>query len=197
MVLRYDADAHEAVICAGWGPDTDWVRNLRAGPAVQVRLGRGRFPRSTGSCQMTRPSTSPSSSAGSTRGGYACSARSLAGETSVTTLRSATSSRATRLSRSARRRSARPDQTGGQGPGRLACQIDRARCFGGIACRGPRGGGVGRAPCPGIAGERRAGGTMAGIGRVLVAAVGPVTQTGWMEVGGWAGAPVGRRSRCL
>jgi deazaflavin-dependent oxidoreductase (nitroreductase family) len=41
MVLRYDADAHEAVICAGW--DTDWVRNLRAGPAVQVRLGRESF----------------------------------------------------------------------------------------------------------------------------------------------------------
>ena len=41
MVLRYDADAHEAIICAGW--DTDWVRNLRAGPAVQVRLGRESF----------------------------------------------------------------------------------------------------------------------------------------------------------
>jgi diacylglycerol O-acyltransferase / wax synthase len=43
MVLRYDADADEAVICAGWGPDTDWVRNLRAGPAAQVRLGRESF----------------------------------------------------------------------------------------------------------------------------------------------------------
>ena len=43
MVLRYDADAHEAVICAAWGPDTDWVRNLRAGPAAQVRLGRESF----------------------------------------------------------------------------------------------------------------------------------------------------------
>ena len=41
MVLRYDADAHEVVICAGW--DTDWVRNLHAGPAVQVRLGRESF----------------------------------------------------------------------------------------------------------------------------------------------------------
>jgi hypothetical protein len=40
MVLRYDADAREASICAGWGPDTDWVRNLRTGPAAQVRLGR-------------------------------------------------------------------------------------------------------------------------------------------------------------
>ena len=43
MVLRYDADAHEAVICAAWGPDTDWVRNLRAGPAARVRIGRESF----------------------------------------------------------------------------------------------------------------------------------------------------------
>ena len=69
MVLRYDPDAHEAVICACWGPDTDWVRNLRAGPAARVWLGRESFPRSTGSCPMRRPSTSSSSSAASTRGG--------------------------------------------------------------------------------------------------------------------------------
>lgn len=43
MVLRYDPDAREAVICAAWGPDTDWVRNLRAGRAVRVRLGRESF----------------------------------------------------------------------------------------------------------------------------------------------------------
>ena len=43
MVLRYDADAREAVICGGWGPDTDWVRNLHAGPAAHVRLGRESF----------------------------------------------------------------------------------------------------------------------------------------------------------
>ena len=43
MVLRYDPDAREAVICAAWGPDTDWVRNLRAGPAARVRLGRESF----------------------------------------------------------------------------------------------------------------------------------------------------------
>jgi deazaflavin-dependent oxidoreductase (nitroreductase family) len=43
MVLRYDADGREAVICAAWGPDTDWVRNLRAGPAARVRLGRESF----------------------------------------------------------------------------------------------------------------------------------------------------------
>jgi hypothetical protein len=43
MVLRYDPDAREAIICAAWGPDTDWVRNLRAGPAARVRLGRESF----------------------------------------------------------------------------------------------------------------------------------------------------------
>ena len=43
MVLRYHAHTREAVICAGWGPDTDWVRNLRAGPAARVRLGRESF----------------------------------------------------------------------------------------------------------------------------------------------------------
>jgi len=43
MVLRYDASTHEAVICAAWGPDTDWVRNLHAGPAVDVQLGRVSF----------------------------------------------------------------------------------------------------------------------------------------------------------
>jgi deazaflavin-dependent oxidoreductase (nitroreductase family) len=40
MVLRYDPARHEAVICSAWGPDADWVRNLHAGPAVQVQLGR-------------------------------------------------------------------------------------------------------------------------------------------------------------
>jgi deazaflavin-dependent oxidoreductase (nitroreductase family) len=40
MVLRYDRGTREAVICSAWGPDADWVRNLRAGPAVQVQLGR-------------------------------------------------------------------------------------------------------------------------------------------------------------
>jgi deazaflavin-dependent oxidoreductase (nitroreductase family) len=43
MVLHYDPATREAVICAGWGPDTDWVRNLRAGPGTRVRLGRDSF----------------------------------------------------------------------------------------------------------------------------------------------------------
>ena len=32
MVLRYDALTHEAVICSGWGPTTDWIRNIGSGP---------------------------------------------------------------------------------------------------------------------------------------------------------------------
>jgi deazaflavin-dependent oxidoreductase (nitroreductase family) len=43
MVLRYSAATEEAVICAAWGPGTDWVRNLRAGHATQVKLGRKSF----------------------------------------------------------------------------------------------------------------------------------------------------------
>lgn len=43
MVLRYDPFTREAVICAAWGENTDWVRNLRAGPAMRVRLGRDSF----------------------------------------------------------------------------------------------------------------------------------------------------------
>jgi hypothetical protein len=43
MVLRYDRVIREAVICAAWGPHTDWYRNLRVGPAVTVQLGRESF----------------------------------------------------------------------------------------------------------------------------------------------------------
>jgi deazaflavin-dependent oxidoreductase (nitroreductase family) len=43
MTLRYDRDRHEAVILSGWGPDADWVRNLQARPAQEVRIGRESF----------------------------------------------------------------------------------------------------------------------------------------------------------
>ena len=43
MVLRYNGSTREAVICSAWGPDADWVRNLRAGPAVRVQLGQESF----------------------------------------------------------------------------------------------------------------------------------------------------------
>jgi deazaflavin-dependent oxidoreductase (nitroreductase family) len=43
MVLRHDRASGEVVIVAGWGPQTDWYRNLRAHPAVQVQLGGQTF----------------------------------------------------------------------------------------------------------------------------------------------------------
>jgi deazaflavin-dependent oxidoreductase (nitroreductase family) len=43
MVLRYDRVTGEVVICAGWGPQTDWYRNLQACPAVTVQLGGQTF----------------------------------------------------------------------------------------------------------------------------------------------------------
>jgi deazaflavin-dependent oxidoreductase (nitroreductase family) len=43
MVLRYDPQIHEAVICSAWGQDTDWIRNIRARPALEVQIGRESF----------------------------------------------------------------------------------------------------------------------------------------------------------
>ena len=43
MVLNFDAATKEAVICSGWGPDADWVRNLRARPALRVQIGGDSF----------------------------------------------------------------------------------------------------------------------------------------------------------
>jgi hypothetical protein len=71
MVLRYDADAREAVICAAWGPGTDWCATCAPGRQPGCGSGASRSSRSTGSSPMTRPSTSPPGSAASTRGGCA------------------------------------------------------------------------------------------------------------------------------
>ena len=43
MVARYDKATGEATIVAGWGPQTDWYRNLQAHPAVTVQLGGQTF----------------------------------------------------------------------------------------------------------------------------------------------------------
>jgi deazaflavin-dependent oxidoreductase (nitroreductase family) len=43
MVLHYDRVTGQAVICAAWGPDSDWYRNLQAHPATNVKLGRDSF----------------------------------------------------------------------------------------------------------------------------------------------------------
>jgi deazaflavin-dependent oxidoreductase (nitroreductase family) len=43
MVLSHDPRTREAVICSAWGQDTDWIRNIRARPALQVQVGRQSF----------------------------------------------------------------------------------------------------------------------------------------------------------
>ena len=43
MVLTHERRTGEAAICSAWGPDRDWIRNLRLAPAVEVRLGRQTF----------------------------------------------------------------------------------------------------------------------------------------------------------
>jgi hypothetical protein len=43
MALTYDPATQEAVICSVWGEHADWVRNIRARPALQVPIGRESF----------------------------------------------------------------------------------------------------------------------------------------------------------
>lgn len=43
MVLAFDPVTQEAVICSAWGPEADWIRNLRAGPAVRVDVGSASY----------------------------------------------------------------------------------------------------------------------------------------------------------
>jgi deazaflavin-dependent oxidoreductase (nitroreductase family) len=39
MALTYDSDTGEAVVFSAWGPNTEWIRNLRAHPALQIQIG--------------------------------------------------------------------------------------------------------------------------------------------------------------
>jgi deazaflavin-dependent oxidoreductase (nitroreductase family) len=43
MALVYDRDTREAVVCSAWGPTTEWIRNLRAKPALQIQIGRDSY----------------------------------------------------------------------------------------------------------------------------------------------------------
>ena len=43
MVLTYDPETREAVVCSAWGPGTEWMRNLRAQPALEIRVGADRY----------------------------------------------------------------------------------------------------------------------------------------------------------
>jgi deazaflavin-dependent oxidoreductase (nitroreductase family) len=40
MALKYDPHTREAVVCSAWGPNTEWIRNLSAHPALQIQIGR-------------------------------------------------------------------------------------------------------------------------------------------------------------
>ena len=42
--VRFDPAVPEAVVVAAWGKEPDWYRNLRAAPALEVRIGRRRWP---------------------------------------------------------------------------------------------------------------------------------------------------------
>jgi deazaflavin-dependent oxidoreductase (nitroreductase family) len=39
MALSYDPETEEVVVCSAWGPNTQWMRNLRARPALQIQVG--------------------------------------------------------------------------------------------------------------------------------------------------------------
>ena len=43
MALAYNRETHETVVCSGWGENPDWVRNIRARPALRIEIGREAF----------------------------------------------------------------------------------------------------------------------------------------------------------
>ena len=43
MALTYEPDTREAVVCSAWGPNTEWIRNLRAHPALRIQIGRDSY----------------------------------------------------------------------------------------------------------------------------------------------------------
>jgi deazaflavin-dependent oxidoreductase (nitroreductase family) len=40
MALTYDPTTREVIVCSAWGPNTDWIRNLRVRPALRIQIGR-------------------------------------------------------------------------------------------------------------------------------------------------------------
>jgi deazaflavin-dependent oxidoreductase (nitroreductase family) len=43
MALTYDPQTREVIVCSAWGPKTEWIRNLRAHPALQIQIGRENY----------------------------------------------------------------------------------------------------------------------------------------------------------
>jgi deazaflavin-dependent oxidoreductase (nitroreductase family) len=43
MAMAYDPATREVIVCSAWGANSEWVRNLRARPALEIRIGRDSF----------------------------------------------------------------------------------------------------------------------------------------------------------
>jgi deazaflavin-dependent oxidoreductase (nitroreductase family) len=43
MPLKVDRETGEVVVCSAWGPTTEWIRNLRAAPALRIQVGRDSY----------------------------------------------------------------------------------------------------------------------------------------------------------
>jgi deazaflavin-dependent oxidoreductase (nitroreductase family) len=43
MALSYDPQTRKAVVFSAWGPNTEWIRNLRAHPALEIQIGCQRY----------------------------------------------------------------------------------------------------------------------------------------------------------
>jgi deazaflavin-dependent oxidoreductase (nitroreductase family) len=75
MALAYDPATYETVVCSAWGPNTEWMRNLRAHPALQIEIGANRTCPSSASSPRTRALRSWPSSGAGIHGGSASSRR--------------------------------------------------------------------------------------------------------------------------
>ncbi len=40
MALLYEPETREVVVCSAWGANSDWIRNIRVRPALQIQIGR-------------------------------------------------------------------------------------------------------------------------------------------------------------
>jgi len=43
MAVAYEPNTREVVVCSVWGANTEWIRNLRARPALEISIGRESF----------------------------------------------------------------------------------------------------------------------------------------------------------
>jgi F420H(2)-dependent quinone reductase len=43
MALTFNSQTREVVVCSAWGAGTDWIRNLRANPALRIEIGSASY----------------------------------------------------------------------------------------------------------------------------------------------------------